>query len=202
MALLYVGPFLVLTYVASVRSEFIQNCFNRMSSYLAPYDYCREAWEVTKEGEPFAYATGESPVKVSFWRYFFLPYLLAGLLVWVHWVAQPDLRLSVQSFPKRTINSLVWLGFAAALVGIVLPLYWLGTTTQNATDFDRTLRNQFTLWWYSGAVLAAPLVFNYLVGPVPSVVNIRKPKIALVALAVVPVVGLAVFVFRFILTGS
>lgn len=189
--LLYVGPFLVLTYVESVRSEFVQNCVYPGYSL----DYCREAWERSKEGEPFS--TGESAVKVPFWRYFFLPYLLAGLLVWVHWVTQPDLRLSVQSFPKRTINFLVWLGFAAALVGIVLPLYWLGTTT----DFD-SLRNQFILWWHSGAVLAAPLVFNYLVGPVPSVVNIRKAKIALVALAVLPVVGLAVFVFRLIFAGS
>ena len=178
IAFLYIGPFLVLAHSETLRSEFYQNCRDSLSS---PELCSRQARE---------------KASLSFWKYLW-PYIPSALLIWVNWLAKPDLRLSVQSFPRKTINSLVWLGLAAAVFGTVLQI-WLGVT-QKLSDFDGDV---FILPWLSGAVLAAPIVFNYLVGPIPSMVNMRKANIALLVLVVVPVLRFVIFLARSMLSGT
>ena len=92
----------------------------------------------------------------------------------------------------------MWLGLVAAVFGAFLPLWW--GVTQKLSDFEG--RGVFILPWLSGAVLAAPMVFNYLVGPVPSMINMRKAKISLLVLVAVPVVGFMIFLSRSMLAGE
>lgn len=180
IAVMYIGPLLVLTHGETVRSEFLQNCTKESPAY---WDLC---WQQSKE-----------KASLSFWKYL-LPYLPVALLIWANWLAKPDLRLSAQSFPRKTVNSLVWLGLVAAVFGAFLPLWW--GATQKLSDFEG--RGVFILPWLSGTALAAPMVFNYLVGPVPSMINMRKAKIALLVLVAVPVVGLMIFLSRSMLAGE
>ena len=175
---LYIGPSLVLSHAESVRIELMFNCYKESPGLWG------SCWNQSKAALPI-------------WK-FLLPYLPVTLLVWVNWLLKPNLRLSAQSFPKRTIKCLMWLGLVGALPAVGLSLW--GVATQKIADIEA--RAVLAPPWLFDAVLVAPLLFNYLVGPVPSAINIRKEKIAVLALVVVPVVAFAIFAVRAFLTDS
>lgn len=177
VALLYVGPFLVLLHGESLWKEILNNCHEDSSARGFDLGHC---WHQSKE-----------KAALPFW-YFLLPYFPAALLIWLNWLLKPGFRLSAESFPKRTIQGLMRLGLVGALVAVIVPLW--GVATQKLPDIAPS--TMLDLPWLFGAVLTAPLLFNFLVGPVPPVLNIKKEKIALLALVLVPVVAFAIFVVR------
>lgn len=177
MAILYVGPLIVTSQLESVRSELHTNCTKEWPDL--GFSYC---WEEARK-----------KAALPLWMYL-LPYLPAGTILWFNWLIKSSLRLSVESYPKRTMNVLLWFGLLVAAFGIGLPI-WSVVSSSDIELYKVTAREIFTAPWVCAAWLSAPLLFHHLVVPVSLAASMKKAKIALLLLAAAPIVaGILVFV--------
>jgi hypothetical protein len=145
---LYVGPFVFQWHAQSVRTEFLQQCYLGSGS-PNNFEYC---WQESK-----------SKAALSPWKVLF-PFLPAGTLVWLNWLLNPHLRLPIESFPKRTVRGFLWFGIFGALLAIALPI--VSASTLGLGDIGA--RELLGPLWFLGPLLLAPLLFHYLMAPIPS----------------------------------
>ena len=172
---LYISPLIVILHGESIRKEFLHNCTKESMDY---WIYCLEQ--------------SKDKAQLHFLLYL-LPYIPVGLLVWTNWIIKPDLRLRAELFPVRTIRFLLWLGIVVAILSVVM-LIWQ-SCTQKISDF----RGLFILPWLSSTLLFAPVIFNHLLEPIPSIVKMQYAKVAMLGLAILPILGFTIFIIRSLL---
>lgn len=178
MATLYITPILVASSIEDVRKALLQSCMKEFPSI--GFDYC---WDQSRRN-----------AALPFWTYL-LPYFPAGLALWLNWLIKPDLRLSEEAFPKRTINVLMWFGLLAAVVAIWIPFSEIASRV--AADLYKIQSQIFWVSsWLAAAWLMAPILFTRLVGPVSLAPSMRKGEIGLWLLAGTPVVAFVLYAIR------
>lgn len=184
MAILYIGPPNWASQLESVRSELHTNCTKKWPDL--GFNYC---WDEAKQ-----------KAALPLWMYL-LPYLPAGAILWFNWLIKPSLRLSVESYPKRTMNVLLWFGLLVAALGIWTPI-WIVVST-SAAELDKVLaRDIFTTPWVAAAWVSAPLLFHHLVAPVSLAASMKKGKIALLLLVAAPIVAGALLIVREVIRNT
>lgn len=181
MAILYVGPLIVTSHLDSVQSEFLANCKKKGVGLEEPggFIYCLEE---------------SHKVALPLWMYL-LPYLPAGTILWFNWLIKPSLRLSVESYPKRTMNVLLWFGLFVAAWGIGFPILNV-VNTSDADLYKIPAQSYFMAPWVFAAWLSAPLLFHHLIAPVSLAASMKKAKIALLLLAAAPIVAGILIIVR------
>lgn len=178
MAILYVAPPVVNSHFLSVRQELVNSCF-RESPGLG-FEFC---WQQARQ-----------KAALPFWEYL-LPFLPAAALLWFNWLLKPTLRLSDNSYPRRTMIALLWLGLLFAALGIWHPI-WYVASREVADLYKIGAQELLSLTWTTAAWLIAPLLFHHLVAPVSLAASMRKGKIALLLLVAAPVVACILYIVR------
>jgi len=181
MAILYVSPSVINSNAASLRSEFSSSCFKATPEM--GFDYCWQ--EATQKAA------------LSTWDYL-LPYLFAVIILWFSWLFKLELRLSDNSYPKRTMNALLWLGLLVAAIGIWIPISEVASTDV-AKLHKISPRQLFAPSWFAATWLIAPLLFHRLVAPTSLATSMKKGKIALILLLATPIIALALLIVRLII---
>jgi hypothetical protein len=180
MAILYVGPGMVNIHLKSFQEEVVSNCIKEVPS--RPFDFC---WDKRNQ------------VSLPLWEYS-LPYLPAIALLWLNWLLKPSLKMSDESFPRRAIKILLWLGLLAAALGIWHPIWYVMSREASELYKVEALTVLLVSWSVAG-LLIAPLLFHHLVAPASLAGSMRKGKIALLLLASSPIVAGIIFVLRMVL---
>ena len=178
MVCLYVFPFIVSTEFNAVRSELLKSC-------IAEYPNL---------GFTFCLPESQQKAELPFWNYL-RPYLFAFTLLWLNWLLNLDLRFSVGSYPRLTINILLWLGALAAVGSICFPL----TLVMNSEAKNLYKLSSHDFWflpWIAFAWLSAPLLFNHLLAPPSIAPSMKKGKLLLLLLVATPVIAFAVALAR------
>lgn len=178
MATLYVGPLIVISHFNDVEQALLQNCYKEFPTL----------------GNSFCWDESRRNAGLPFWEYL-LPFFPAAGALWLKWLVKPDLRLSEEIYPKRTINALMWFGLLAAAVAVWIT--FSGVVRQNVADLYK-IESQ-TFWrapWMAAAWLAAPMLFHHLLAPISFAASMRKCKIGLWLLAATPVASYALYVVR------
>ena len=178
MAILYVGPLIVNSHFASVLQELLSSCSKEWPGL--GFDFC---WQDANQ-----------KAALPLWEYL-LPYLPAVALLWLNWLIKPTLRLSDESYPRRTMNVLLWLGLLVAALGIWFSIMSV-VELRDAELHKLSAREILTLPWTAAGWLIAPLLFHHLVAPVSLAASIRKGEIALLLLAAAPIVAGVLFLVR------
>ena len=132
---------------------------------------------------------------VSPFLVYLLPFIPAISLLWFNWFLKPDFVLTEESYPRRTIIGLLWLGLLVAVIGVWLPLY--GVASSESADLQNILSTTF--WrgpWLASAWLIPPLLFHHLVGPASLSARMRIGKVVLCILAATPIASLALYAVR------
>lgn len=178
MASLYIAPLIVSSHFNEVKKALFEHCTKEFPAI----------------GFEFCWVEARSKAELPFWEYL-VPFFPAALALWLNWLLKPDLRLSEDAYPKRTIKFLLWLGLLVAALAVWLPLSQVATW--NAADLYK-IESQ-TFWrapWIAAAWLAAPMLFHYLLAPVSLAASMRKGKIGLWLLAATPVASFALYALR------
>ncbi|WP_305328360.1 hypothetical protein [Methylotenera sp.] len=178
MLILYIGPPAMNSHLMTLREELRLSCY--LAGQRMDWDYCQQ--EATKKAA------------LSLWQYL-LPYLPATAILWFSWLLKPELRLSDDSYPKRTMNALLWLGLLVAAFGIWNAI-WPIVSTSDAELYKVSARDFLAVTWVASAWLIAPLLFHHLVAPVSLSTSMRKGKIALLLLTVAPIVAGIIYIVR------
>ena len=120
-------------------------------------------------------------ITIPIWLYLVL-YLPAGLLWWLSRSLNINLHLSIETYPKRTVIVLVWLGLIAAAYAIIITL-WIAMNL-----VDEPPRIDFMPTIILSGWLIAPLLFQHLLAPAEAVRRMSALKIGLVTMFVTPVI--------------
>ncbi len=173
MAFLYVG--VVYAIVNQIlRQETFDNCMKVFGTNSFSYfDLCLKQ---------------RAGIAIPIWLYL-VPYLPAGLLWWLSWSLSINLHLSIDTYPKRIVVGLVWLGLIAAAYAIILTL-WIAMNL-----IEKPPRIIFMPTIILSGWLIAPLLFQHLLAPAEAVRHMSVLKIGLVMMFVTLVVGM---VFSFL----
>ena len=118
-------------------------------------------------------------ITIPIWLYLVL-YLPAGLLWWLSRSLNINLHLSIETYPKRTVIVLVWLGLIAAAYAIVLTL-WIVMNLIDKPPHIIFMPTIILSGW-----LIAPLLFQHLLAPAEAVRHMSVLKIGLVMMIIVP----------------
>lgn len=177
MAILYVSPPIWVEYLGSARSELYTNCTKEFS-HLG-FSYC---WEARQKAD------------LPLWMYL-LPFLPVGAVLWLNWLIKPNLKLSDESYPKRTMKVLLWFGLLVAAFGIGFPIWSVVSSSIDELNKVSAL-NILKPPWVAAQWLIAPLLFHYLVAPVSLAASMKKGKIALLLLAATPIVAGVLYIVR------
>ncbi len=175
MLVTYISPWVVANYTGSIQDEIFNNCMTKWDRYY--FDLC---WSEREQA------------RLPLWNYLF-PYLPAAALLWFNWLVKPGLKFSVESYPTRTISALVWIGLLVAALGIYFPI-------QNA--LTRELHKTITFLSTAqpplifAGCLIAPLLFHHLLAPVSMPKIVKTGKIALLLLALTPIIAFVVVLIR------
>ncbi len=178
MGFLYASPFFVISHYEGIRSELLASCLKESSGY--GFDFC---WNKSQKDAELPFAE------------YLLPFLPAAALLWFNWFIKPDLTLTEEFYPRRTINGLLWLGLLVAAVAVWIPLY--DVTSRNSAELHKI--SSITFWrapWIASAWLIPPLLFQHLVGPTSLSARMRIGKIAIWILTATPIAALAIYVAR------
>lgn len=178
MGFLYVAPFFVISHFEGIRSELFQSCFKEFPTI--GFDFC---WKKSHEDTELPFLA------------YLVPFLPAAALLWFNWFLKPDLTQTEESFPRRTIIGLLWLGLLVAAFAVWLPFYEV--TSKNSTELHKI--PSFMFWrspWFATAWLIPPLLFQHLVGPESLAARMRKGYIAIWILAATPIAAFAIYVAR------
>jgi len=178
MGFLYVTPFLVSSHWQGVRSELLANCLKDLPN--VGFDFC---WQQSTQ-----------KAALPFFEYL-LPFVPSLLLLWLNWLLKPNLKLSNESYPRRVMTTLLWLGLLISAVGIYVPLSEV--IARDATELHKI--ESRTFWggpWLAAGWLISPLLFHHLLAPVSLVAQMRKGKIALWFVAATPVIAYTLYLFR------
>ncbi len=123
-------------------------------------------------------------ITIPIWLYLVL-YLPAGLLWWLSRSLNINLHLSIETYPKRTVIVLVWLGLIAAAYAIVLTL-WIVMNLIDKPPHIIFMPTIILSGW-----LIAPLLFQHLLAPAEAVHHMSVLKIGLVMMFVTPVAAVS-----------
>ena len=145
LLVIYTGPIPVLTLDSAVQDNFYVSCMKNLGDQSRHSDYCYDRSKGNDGALPF--------------YYYFLPYLPAAVLLWANWLFKPNLRLTAENFPKRTIKVLLWFGLFVATVGIVFQLLSVASTHVTFDKAHVILKQLFIF----AAPLVAPMLFYFLV---------------------------------------
>lgn len=178
MATLYVGPLVVTSHFGTVEQTLLQDCRKVFTG--SSFEFC---WDQSRRD-----------ASLPFWEYL-LPYFPAGITIWVNWLVKPDFRLSEQTYPKRTINVLMWFGLFVAAMTISLSFFEV--VSKDIADLYKIRSRSF--WvpsFVSAAWLMSPMLFHHLVAPISRATDIRKCNIGLWLVAATPVASFALYLIR------
>lgn len=186
---LYIGPFVVANHLNSVQSAIRQTCLENRS-ISGWWDIC--------------YAEGQRAA-LPFWEYL-IPYLPACILLWLNWLLNPNLRLSPEAYPGRSLTALLWLGTIFAGLCIFVTIWGVASLeyekvhSVDATTLLAPMR-------VACAFLLAPLLFHHFVAPEPPAAKLRiyavshkLAKVSLLLLIASPIVAGILLVIRLSLT--
>ncbi|MCZ6897220.1 MAG: hypothetical protein O7D95_00715 [Betaproteobacteria bacterium] len=123
-------------------------------------------------------------ITLPIWLYL-IPYLPAGLLWWLSWSLNINLHLSINTYPKRIVVGLVWLGLIAAAYAIILT-FWIAIYLIDKPSSIILLPTIVLSGW-----LIAPLLFQHLLAPVEAVRHMSVLKIGLVLMLITPVIAVS-----------
>ena len=167
MALLYVGFVYAIVDQTTLRQETFDNCMKVFGiNSFSYFDLCLKQ---------------RAGITIPIWLYI-APYLPAGLLWWLSRSLNINLHLSVETYPKRTVIVLVWLGLIAAAYAIIITL-WIAMNL-----VDEPPRIAFMPTIILSGWLIAPLLFQHLLAPAEAVRHMSALKIGLVTMFVTPVI--------------
>ncbi len=167
MALLYVGFVYAIVDQTTLRQETFDNCMKVFGiNSFSYFDLCLKQ---------------RAGITIPIWLYI-APYLPAGLLWWLSRSLNINLHLSVETYPKRTVIVLVWLGLIAAAYAIIITL-WIAMNL-----VDEPPRIAFMPTIILSGWLIAPLLFQHLLAPAEAVRRMSALKIGLVTMFVTPVI--------------
>lgn len=170
-ALVFIGSILVGAYYSGVYEKLYDECFSATKSL----DYCSGA--IKKENV--------TPV----WT-LLLPYVPAGLLLWFRWLVGGVQPLETQSYPRKTISFLLWLGMVSAVAASVFSLWHFATMDLNAGG------SHFHLPWSVAAFLAGPLLFDYALAPIGTVTPTLMARKVFYVLVATPAVTIVIEIAR------
>ena len=123
-------------------------------------------------------------ITLPIWLYL-IPYLPAGLLWWLSWSLNINLHLSINTYPKRIVVVLVWLGLIAAAYAIILT-FWIAIYLIDKPSSIIFMPTIVLCGW-----LIAPLLFQHLLAPVEAVRHMSALKIGLVLMFITPVIAVS-----------
>jgi len=167
MALLYVGFVYAIVDQTTLRQETFDNCMKVFGiNSFSYFDLCLKQ---------------RAGITIPIWLYI-APYLPAVLLWWLSRSLNINLHLSVETYPKRTVIVLVWLGLIAAAYAIIITL-WIAMNL-----VDEPPRIAFMPTIILSGWLIAPLLFQHLLAPAEAVRHMSALKIGLVTMFVTPVI--------------
>ena len=167
MALLYVGFVYAIVDQTTLRQETFDNCMKVFGiNSFSYFDLCLKQ---------------RAGITIPIWLYI-APYLPAGLFWWLSRSLNINLHLSVETYPKRTVIVLVWLGLIAAAYAIIITL-WIAMNL-----VDEPPRIAFMPTIILSGWLIAPLLFQHLLAPAEAVRRMSALKIGLVTMFVTPVI--------------
>ncbi len=167
MALLYVGFVYAIVDQTTLRQETFDNCMKVFGiNSFSYFDLCLKQ---------------RAGITIPIWLYLVL-YLPAGLLWWLSRSLNINLHLSIETYPKRTVIVLVWLGLIAAAYAIIITL-WIAMNL-----VDEPPRIAFMPTIILSGWLIAPLLFQHLLAPAEAVRRMSALKIGLVTMFVTPVI--------------
>ena len=177
MVTLYVIPFIVIQQYEDVRNALFQSCLTKIER---AFDFC--------------FSESRRNAELPLWNYL-LPYIPTGAILWFNWLIKPDLRLNEESYPKRTMTSLLWIGLIVAAIGMWVPIsVVLG---REAADLYKI--ENITFWrgpWVGAAWVIPAMLFHHLVAPASFAGSMRKGKIALWLLVSTPLIAFALYFIR------
>jgi len=167
MALLYVGFVYAIVDQTTLRQETFDNCMKVFGiNSFSYFDLCLKQ---------------RAGITIPIWLYI-APYLPAGLLWWLSRSLNINLHLSVETYPKRTVIVLVWLGLIAAANAIIITL-WIAMNLVDEPPHIAFMPTIILSGW-----LIAPLLFQHLLAPAEAVRHMSALKIGLVTMFVTPVI--------------
>jgi hypothetical protein len=176
VAFLYVSFIYAIVDQAILRQEVFDNCMNVFGKNRPPFfDTC---------------SNQRVEIKLPIWLYL-IPYLPAGLLWGLSRLLNINLHLSINTYPKRIVAGLVWLGLIAAMYAIILTL-WIAIYLNDKPP----LMIFFPPIILSGWVIA-PILFQNLLAPVEEIRHMTALKIGLILMFVTPIMTVS---FSFINT--
>lgn len=144
MVFFYVNSIYVFISQITLRQETFDNCMKAfgMKSFTE-FDLCLKQSVGTAQ-----------PI----WLYLIF-YLPAGLLWWLKRSLNINPRLSIDTYPKRSVIVMVWLGLTAATYAIILTL-WIEVNFIYKPPFITFMLAMILSGW-----LIAPLLFQHLHAP-------------------------------------
>jgi len=172
--LVFLSPILLTSYHVSLSDRFFDECISK-SGYS--FHYCLQATKSDKLVTGWALS---------------IPFLPVAFLLWLNWLLRIELRLPLTSYPRRTVRGFLWFGIVVA-VAVVAANVWASST--------RDLKEVDSMTFYvtpmmSAAILSAPMLFDYLVGPVPSVAAVKAAMKVLGTLVLTPLIIFLIVVCR------
>ena len=166
MALLYVGFVYAIVDQTTLRQETFDNCMKVFGiNSFSYFDLCLKQ---------------RAGITIPIWLYI-APYLPAVLLWWLSRSLNINLHLSIETYPKRTVIVLVWLGLIAAAYAIIITL-WIAMNL-----VDEPPRIAFMPTIILSGWLIAPLLFQHLLAPAEEIRHMTALKIGLVLMFVTPI---------------
>jgi len=167
MAFLYMGFVYAIVDQTTLRQETFDNCMKVFGiNSFSYFDLCLKQ---------------RAGITIPIWVYL-APYIPAGLLWWLSRSLKINLHLSIDTYPKRTVIVLVWLGLIAAAYAVILTL-WIAINL-----VEKPPRIIFMPTIILSGWLIAPLLFQHLLAPAEAVRHISALKIGLVMMFVTLVV--------------
>lgn len=181
MATIIVVAFLYINFLYAIvdqttQQETFNNCTNNFAKNR--YSFLNTCWNQHSENL--------LPILL-----YLIPYLPAALLWGLRRSLNINLHLSLNTYPKRIVTGLVWLGIFAAAYGIILT-FWIAIYLIEVPLFMIFLPTIVLSGW-----VIAPLLLQNLLAPVEAMRQMTALKIGLILMFITPVL---VFSFSFINT--
>lgn len=177
MGVLYVGPLVVGVKLTEVQKLLYLEC---VKDLVAAHAYC---WNDSERKASLPFAT------------YLLPFVPAIVALWLNWLLKPDFRLSEEKYPRRTLNSLIWLGLICAALAIWVP--FSNVISSSPTEVYKIANRAY--WggpYVAAGWLIAPLIFYHLFAPPNLIGQASKGRVALCIVALTPIVAFLLAAFR------
>jgi hypothetical protein len=170
MGVLYVGPLVVITKLIEVQNQLYLECSRDL---VMTVEYC---WRDSERKASLPFGT------------YLLPFVPAIVALWLNWLLKPDFRLSEEKYPRRTLNSLIWLGLICAALAIWVP--FSNVFSSNPAEIHKIADRAYWSGPYVAAGwLLAPVIFCHLFAPPNLIGQVRRGRIALCIMALTPIVA-------------